>query len=1004
MGRKKNRNKPAPTKSSDMTYPYAFGGGDFGFAGTAGRNRDLIRTDAGSSLAYLLVGTVNRCVEIITNAVNNIPWEMVVGDGDNERVTAASTDRMPKHPFAAAMRGVYVEQSIPLRKLMSYSELIYGETYIEKCPVMILRPRSIKWLNPLWTEPQIAGGGIQFFRYTNPWGDFAIIDPLDMAYEHTFNPQNDLRGYSVVNAVLDEINIDRDLKRDLKAFFRNGSRPGFVISPKGDSRYNPQDIATIKEQVQNYLKGVDNAHSTLVSPISAVYEAFERADVDKQYKISDAIRTEIYMGFGVPPSLAGDSGGATYKDGEEVLEAFYFNTINPMAQRQAAFINAFLMPFFDPSGQTTFRVIVPEPRAVIANRTAQATLVDMQVKGGYLSYADGGRAMGLTPDPRLEELYNVGGKPLHIDTLSRDARSIEEIPGKFVFNSNGVAIPQGEVFQYHIETGAVDINEVRAGRGLPPKAAKQDDGLQQLQMQFNTMAAGVQAGLPPALVAQMVGLNLPPGVVPVAPVNPMMAPQLTSGLPVDQPEPQKGAASLCVMLSLANNPDLIDLQRRLKAMFPDPAIKWNDPSDFHITLLYAPAIEDDQIASVVEILDDADVKGLSLKIGSLACFDNVGEHALHFRIARNSAFLDAQASLFDACDAIGLQASGYSQPARYTPHVTMGYLPERIGRITFHGKVSVDPVGVICSVERGGENEIVYPLDDDTSDSALKAHSHHTHANPDYVFEKALSPAEWREKALKELINWQRLNKAGKARAFQPVYTRHLLDAFTSGPALEGPSIVESSHFFDYAFAAVRHDPFKTTLARLDTAFTLKDFTETRQAFEDEFLLAIADRKDGTITSSQLSAALNAVIDSLGPQSYIDGLEDGGVSNADLDDDDRESIGMLVSEAKGYIRDFVAKFETYSDIQLDGKPREWAAGTLQKFYQRGVAAADANGTYVWRRGPTEQGCEDCMRLDGTRARMKTWLKNGLLPQSQKLSCYGLNCLCALENVRGGAKG
>lgn len=902
MGRAKRKHTSSQKASPDLFMQQLLSGYWGGYGGTAGRNEDLIRSESGAALAYKIVSTCNRCIEIIANAVNNIPWEIVQGEGDNEKIIAASTDRVPKHPFALAMQGVYQEQSIPLRKLMVYSTLIYGEVFIERKPVLIGYARGLKWLNPLWTRPEIIQGYIQYFRYSSPYGPYVNIDPDDMAYIHEFNPHNDLLGWSKTMTVIDEINIDRDLKRDLKAFFRNGSRPGFVISPKGDRRYSPADVATIKEQVRNYLTGVDNGHSTLVSPIEATYEAFEREDVDKQYKVSTDIRTEIYMGYGVPPSMAGDSGGATYKDGEEVLEAFYFNTINPYAEGQAEFINTFLMPFFDPSGNTVFRVKVPQPRSVVINKTAETTLVDMQVKGMYLSYADGARAMGLTPAPFLENMYNINNVPVPADQIPTYWERV--IPS---------AQPTAPVF----------------GQSVQP-----------------------QIGTPPT-------------------------PQLPTGMNSLRTRKSGESGNYCILAPLPHEPAIKAIQDVVRGLIKGDVLEWQDPATFHLTLCYA--------SGTIEQTDSVSLDGdlQTLIVDGVDSFDTPEGYAVHLKIRPSLDITTYQSRLVDSMRNAGMEVSTYSDV--WQPHITLCYASEPFTPF------SITPIVITAhGVEVSDDNrEIV-------ARGALKTHSHE---HGGYEFESPMPVEEWRSKALKELAAWQKHIKAGKTRPFDPVYTRHILEEWSSRALDNGTS----EAYFDYAFAAVRYEPFKATLSRLETAFARKDFGETKSEFEDEFLIAIADAKDGAISKSQLSAALNAVIDTLGPQAYLDALEDSGVANTEIDEEDQSTIDRLISEAKGYLNDFIASFDSKTQLQLDRTPRLWSSQTLQRFYQSGLQSADANGVYVWRLGPTIENCQTCLTLNGTRMRMKNWVKNGYLPQSlgtKPLDCLGYNCLCKLEPVRG----
>jgi hypothetical protein len=60
----------------------------------------------------------------------------------------------------------------------------------------------------------------------------------------------------------------------------------------------------------------------------------------------------------------------------------------------------------------------------------------------------------------------------------------------------------------------------------------------------------------------------------------------------------------------------------------------------------------------------------------------------------------------------------------------------------------------------------------------------------------------------------------------------------------------------------------------------------------------------------------------------------------------------------------------------------------------------------WVRGPTSDGCDDCIALDGIVATANEWEASGWRTQSQELACHGFNCLCQLKptdkkRTRGG---
>lgn len=61
-----------------------------------------------------------------------------------------------------------------------------------------------------------------------------------------------------------------------------------------------------------------------------------------------------------------------------------------------------------------------------------------------------------------------------------------------------------------------------------------------------------------------------------------------------------------------------------------------------------------------------------------------------------------------------------------------------------------------------------------------------------------------------------------------------------------------------------------------------------------------------------------------------------------------------------------------------------------------IAAGDKK--MKWVRGPTEDGCIDCVKLDGRVYRASIWRKYGLEVRSKALSCGGWSCLCEFQST------
>lgn len=59
---------------------------------------------------------------------------------------------------------------------------------------------------------------------------------------------------------------------------------------------------------------------------------------------------------------------------------------------------------------------------------------------------------------------------------------------------------------------------------------------------------------------------------------------------------------------------------------------------------------------------------------------------------------------------------------------------------------------------------------------------------------------------------------------------------------------------------------------------------------------------------------------------------------------------------------------------------------------------------IWRRGPTEDPCGDCLALDGVVLTVSEWRATGIRPQSPQLQCTGRRCLCGLYDTDAASVG
>lgn len=169
---------------------------------------------------------------------------------------------------------------------------------------------------------------------------------------------------------------------------------------------------------------------------------------------------------------------------------------------------------------------------------------------------------------------------------------------------------------------------------------------------------------------------------------------------------QKSGSEMYIGLRIADNPNMVALQNRIKAYCGDIPVRWHDPRQLYITLVYAPSVTEEQVAALSNALGEVSLPALSLSLGSLKVFDNMGDYALYLYIRRNLDLNELQASVYDICQALDIPVSAYSLPANFAPHITMGYAERKPRPVTFSSKLMLEPDAMVLHIDDTAQTEL----------------------------------------------------------------------------------------------------------------------------------------------------------------------------------------------------------------------------------------------------------------------------------------------------------
>ena len=200
-------------------------------------------------------------------------------------------------------------------------------------------------------------------------------------------------------------------------------------------------------------------------------------------------------------------------------------------------------------------------------------------------------------------------------------------------------------------------------------------------------------------------------------------------------------------------------------------------------------------------------------------------------------------------------------------------------------------------------------------------------------------------------------------------------------------------------------------LAALETmahllGVSLKDVSDITDEYEKQLSRFAFQAYEGLMDKTDLARAHRALIRTLAPRAYKEGLKAGGVDETEMDEEDQAAIAEWVASQLDFVREFskdavAAKLNANARNAIQDRVGLWAQ-SMQTLGDLGRASAQGNAMGTWKYGDTEH-CDTCRALNGQRKRLKTWIRQGIIPQqpgSTALDCGGWNCQCTIRDDKG----
>lgn len=412
---------------------YGSGFGEGAFTETAfGANVALTQSTFGWAAAYSVSTWVYRCIEIRKSAIHRMPWSII-----NTR----TRQKLPDHPLGIALK----RNRQKLFKKIEQSQLLYGESFIELVRNDYGYVSDLFWLNNLGMAVLVGVGRITGYSYTAMQGGHGQnFEPDQVAFMKTDNPFNDLRGMSPTEVVMDEVGIDKDVARVVRAYYANDTRVGLLLIPK--TNLQPADSQRFMDEWKKQNQGVNKAGKPVLMPFDMTAERVQEPASLDDIDLRESTRREIAAAYGVPLSLAGAWDDANYQSLPEQRKSFYEETIIPECDNIEEFINADVMPHFDDSGEAEFQYDYMTVLALTEDAQRKNDIYSNRLVSGVITRAEARAALG-HPVRDVDDVYYIPAGSTVVPAneqalVTPSANVVEDTPDDQQQLSQAAAAPQ----------------------------------------------------------------------------------------------------------------------------------------------------------------------------------------------------------------------------------------------------------------------------------------------------------------------------------------------------------------------------------------------------------------------------------------------------------------------------------------------------------------------------------------------------------------------------------
>ena len=283
-----------------------------------------------------------QAIRRLAEAVSSIQWEAWKED-----------KKLDKHPYLDLIRNPNPSQTGHDWWRARVSYLYLSGTIFDERVLLGKAPKELWVLRPDRMKIVLGRTGLprEYIYSTGNNKQSFAADPVtgvsDIHYTHFFDPLDEMKGLSPINAAAFGIDQHNEAMKWLQRLLQNSARPSGALIVDKDMNLSDDEFARLKRELEVNHQGAENAGRPLLLEGGLDWKAMGLSPIDMEVlKVKDSAARDISLAFGVPPLLLNIPGDNTYANYREARLGFYEDTVIPLVRYIVKGMNNWLSPSF----------------------------------------------------------------------------------------------------------------------------------------------------------------------------------------------------------------------------------------------------------------------------------------------------------------------------------------------------------------------------------------------------------------------------------------------------------------------------------------------------------------------------------------------------------------------------------------------------------------------------------------------------------------------------------